>query len=227
MARKLSKASSTKILWVEGRWTSNPELVPSLLQKGFQVERVASGKEALESVGENKHDLVIVDAASMRTNGKRICSSIRDKINGLPILVISDKQHAIEEGFECANEILMLPFTQRKLVNRIGPLLPMDEGGMLKAGPLELDLETHAVRAQGKKTVLTPRLVRLLRMLIDNKGEVVERDALFKKVWRTNYTGDTRTLDVHISWLRQAIEKDPKKPKLLHTIRGMGYRLDI
>lgn len=214
-------------MWIEGRWSSNPEFVSSLLQKGFQVERVASGKEALETVGEGKQDLVIVDAASMRTNGKRICSSIRDKVNGVPILVISDKQHPIDENFECANEILILPFTQRKLVNRIGPLLPTDEGGMLKAGPIELDLETHAVRAQGKKTVLTPRLVRLLRMLIDNKGEVVERDALFKKVWRTNYTGDTRTLDVHISWLRQAIERDPKKPKLLHTIRGMGYRLDI
>src|SRR3990172_2037707 len=228
MARKLSKATNTKVLWVEGRWSSNPEFVPSLIQKGFQVERVTSGKEALKSVGEGKHDLVIVDAASMRTNGKRICSSISSRVHGLPILLISDKQHPIEEGSAaCASEILMLPFTQRKLINRIGPLLPADEGGMLRAGPLELDLETHAVRAQGKKTVMTPRLVRLLRMLIDNKGEVVERNALFRKVWRTNYTGDTRTLDVHISWLRNAIEKDPKKPKLLHTIRGMGYRLDI
>jgi DNA-binding response OmpR family regulator len=75
--------------------------------------------------------------------------------------------------------------------------------------------------------VLTQRLVRLLQLLIDSKGEVVERNALFKKVWRTNYTGDTRTLDVHISWLRNAIEKDPKKPKLLVTVRGVGYRLDI
>lgn len=228
MARKLSKASSTKILWIEGHWASNPEFVPSLIQKGFQVERVTSGKEALKSVGEGKHHLVIVDAASMRTNGKRICSSINEKVNGLPILLISDKQHPIEEGATtCASEILMLPFTQRKLLNRIGPLLPADEGGMLRVGPLELDLETHALRANGKKTVLTPRLLRLLRMLIDNKGEVVERNTLFKKVWKTNYTGDTRTLDVHISWLRLAIEKDPKKPKLLHTIRGLGYRLDI
>lgn len=227
MARKLPQAGTTRILWVEGRWTSNSEFVPTLLQKGFQVERVRSGKGALQSVAEGKHDLVIVDAASMRTNGKRICSSIRDKVSGLPILVISDKQHPIEEGFECASEILTLPFTQRKLINRIAPLLPTDEGGMLRAGPLELDLETHAVRVGGKKTVLTPRLMRLLRLLIEYKGEAVERDALFKKVWRTNYTGDTRTLDVHISWLRQAIEKDPKKPKLLHTIRGLGYRLDI
>ncbi|MEX2144047.1 MAG: response regulator transcription factor [Anaerolineales bacterium] len=227
MARKLSKASNTKILWVEGRWASNPEFVPSLLQKGFKVERVTSGKEALKSVGEGKHDLVIVDAASMRTNGKRICASISSRVNGLPILLISDAQHPIEEDSTCANEILLLPFTQRKLINRIGPLLPADEGGMLRAGPLELDLETHAVRAHGKKTVLTPRLVRLLRMLIDNKGEVVERNTLFKKVWRTNYTGDTRTLDVHVSWLRDAIEKDSKKPKLLLTMRGVGYRLDI
>lgn len=227
MARKLSQASKTKILWVEGRWTNNAEFVDSLTKKGFQVERVASGKDALESVSASKHDLVIVDAASMRTNGKRICSSIRSRVNGMPILVISDPHRPLEDGFECANEILLLPFTQRKLINRIGPLLPTDEGGLLKAGPIELDLESHAVKVGSKKTTLTPRLVRLLRMLIDHKGEVVERDALFKKVWKTNYTGDTRTLDVHISWLRNAIEKDPKKPKILMTARGMGYRLDI
>jgi DNA-binding response OmpR family regulator len=227
MARKLSKASNTKILWVEGRWASNPEFVPSLIQKGFKVERVTSGKEALKSVGEGKHDLVIVDAASMRTNGKRICSSISSRVHSLPILLISDTQHPVAEDSTCANEVLLLPFTQRKLINRIGPLLPANEGGMLRVGPLELDMETHAVRANGKKTVLTPRLVRLLRLLIDNKGEVVERNSLFRKVWRTNYTGDTRTLDVHISWLRNAIEKDPKKPKLLLTMRGVGYRLDI
>jgi DNA-binding response OmpR family regulator len=214
-------------LWVEGRWTNNAEFVDSLTKKGFQVQRVSTGKNALESVSASKHDLVIVDAASMRTNGKRICSSIRARVNGMPILVISDPHRPLEEGFECANEVLLLPFTQRKLINRIGPLLPSEEGGLLKAGPIELDLESHAVKVGAKKTVLTPRLVRLLRMLIDHKGEVVERDALFKKVWKTNYTGDTRTLDVHISWLRNAIEKDPKKPKMLVTARGMGYRLDI
>jgi DNA-binding response OmpR family regulator len=227
MARKLSKASNTRILWVEGRWTSNAEFVPSLLQKGFQVQRVSSGKEAVETVSPSKHDLVIVDAASMRTNGKRICTSLREKVNGISILVISDKAHPIEEGFSCADEVLLLPFTQRKLINRIGPWLPEDESGMLKVGPLELDLEAYAVRAHGKKTKLTPRLMRLLKLLIESSGKEVERDALFKKVWKTEYTGDTRTLDVHISWLRAAIEKDPKTPKLLRTIRGKGYRLDV
>lgn len=227
MARKLSQASKTKILWVEGRWVSNGEFVPALLKKGFQVQRVSSGKDALESVSEAKHDLVILDAASMRTNGRRICTSIRNRVNGMPILLISDPNRPLEPDFECANEVLVLPFTQRKLLNRIAPLLPPAEGRLLKAGPIELDQDSHAVKVGTKKTVLTPRLVKLLQLLIESKGEVVERNSLFKKAWKTNYTGDTRTLDVHISWLRNAIEKDPKKPKLLVTVRGVGYRLDI
>ncbi len=227
MARKLSQASKTKILWVEGRWVSNGEFVPALLKKGFQVQRVSSGKDALESVSEAKHDLVILDAASMRTNGRRICTSIRNRVNGMPILLISDPNRPLEPDFECANEVLVLPFTQRKLLNRIAPLLPPAEGRLLKAGPIELDQDSHAVKVGNKKTVLTPRLVKLLQLLIESKGEVVERNSLFKKAWKTNYTGDTRTLDVHISWLRNAIEKDPKKPKLLVTVRGVGYRLDI
>lgn len=227
MARKSSKNDNYKVLWIEGRWKSNADFVPSLLQKGFMVDRVSSGKEAIANVGRKKHDIVVVDAASMRTSGKRICRSLRDRVNGMPIMLISDPNRKVDKDFDCANVILTLPFTQRKLINRIGPLLPSDEKGLLKAGAIQLDTEKKYVRAHGKKTALTPRLVLLLKMLIDHKGEVVERNKLFKKVWRTDYTGDTRTLDVHISWLRQAIEKDPKKPKLLLTMRGVGYRLDV
>jgi DNA-binding response OmpR family regulator len=79
----------------------------------------------------------------------------------------------------------------------------------------------------GKNTRLTPRLALLLQLLIEHRGEVVERETLFKRVWETDYTGDTRTLDVHISWLRRAIELDPNHPKFLHTVRGVGYRLDV
>jgi len=120
-----------------------------------------------------------------------------------------------------------LPFTAQKLVNRIKPLLPGDGKNMVHAGPLKLDLDKRRVRCLNKSSKLTPRLIALLRLLMDKHGEVVERDALFKKVWETNYTGDTRTLDVHISWLRQAIEIDPDNPKFLKTIRGVGYRLDV
>jgi DNA-binding response OmpR family regulator len=98
---------------------------------------------------------------------------------------------------------------------------------MIHVGPLRLDVEQRRVRCLGKNSKLTPRLTSLLQLLMDKHGEVVEREALFKKVWETNYTGDTRTLDVHISWLRRAIELDPLKPKFLKTIRGVGYRLDV
>jgi DNA-binding response OmpR family regulator len=106
-------------------------------------------------------------------------------------------------------------------------LLPGDGNNVVSTGPIRLDIENRRVKSLGKSTKLTPRLITLLQILMDKHGEVVEREALFKKVWETNYTGDTRTLDVHISWLRQAIELDPDNPKFLKTIRGVGYRLDV
>ncbi len=83
------------------------------------------------------------------------------------------------------------------------------------------------VQCPGKQARLTPRLVHLLKALIKQHGEVIERKALFSQVWETNYTDDTRTLDVHISWLRQAIETDPDNPQYLKTVRGVGYLLDV
>ncbi|MCZ7552982.1 MAG: helix-turn-helix domain-containing protein [Anaerolineales bacterium] len=82
------------------------------------------------------------------------------------------------------------------------------------------------MRCQGREATLTPRLAQLLKMLLEHSGEVIERDELFRQIWHTEYTLDTRTLDVHISWLRQAIEEEPRKPRFLKTIRGVGYRLD-
>jgi DNA-binding response OmpR family regulator len=122
---------------------------------------------------------------------------------------------------------LSLPFTIRKLLNRIVPLLPGEGQKLLKAGPIHLDLERKQVRCQGRESRLTPRLARILEVLIQSPGVVLERERLFREVWNTEYTGDTRTLDVHISWLRQALEEDPRNPQFLKTIRGVGYRLDI
>jgi DNA-binding response OmpR family regulator len=97
----------------------------------------------------------------------------------------------------------------------------------LHIGSIRLDLERKRVRCQGREAFLTPRLVHLLHTLMQHPGEVIDRKQLFREVWNTEYTGDTRPLDVHISWLRQAIEEDPRKPHILKTIRGVGYRLDV
>lgn len=227
MPKKTTISANSKILWIEGRWSNSQNFVSVLRNKGFNIDTVPTGKTAIETISKRRYNLVVVNAASMRTSGKRICRSIRERRGNLPILLICDPEKVVKGNPECINTVLVLPFTSRKLVNRIEPLLPGDEDRMIKAGQILLDPARNQVRCHGKKSTLTPRLVRLLSTLIESKGEVVEREDLFREVWLTNYTGDTRTLDVHISWLRQAIEKDPRNPQILKTIRGVGYRLDV
>ena len=216
-----------KIYWIHGRWATDPQLKTAIEQKGGIVEDISTGSTALKKIKKSKPSVVIVDAASMRSSGIRICKSIRDTAKNLPIILITSESRSTNEKVPYADYVLKLPFTARKLINRILPLLPGDDEHSLKAGPIILDLERKQVKCNGKKTTLTPRLVRLLKMLIDQRGDIVDRNELFKEVWRTDYTGDTRTLDVHISWLRNAIEKDPRKPVLLTTILRKGYRLEI
>jgi DNA-binding response OmpR family regulator len=214
------------LLVIEGKHADHPAFVPALRKKGFTVEQVTNGSEALARLaGGLDPDVVVVNAASLRTSGKRICKSLRDKGSKLPILLILDPDQKIEKVD--ADVLLSLPFTAQKLVNRIRHLLPGNAGDDIHAGPVRLDVEKRVVRCLGKQTRLTPRLMRLLKALIEHKGEVVERKVLFSHVWETDYTDDTRTLDVHISWLRRAIEEVPEEPKYLKTIRGVGYRLDV
>lgn len=215
-----------KILWVEGKRAEGPSFVPDLRRKGFSIDTVMTGKAALERLTEVGTDLVIVDAASFRTSGLRICQVLRQEREKLPILLIANPERPDSKD-TCADVVLHLPFTSRKLVNRILPLLPAVSNNLLHAGPISLDLERKSVRCGEKETRLTPRLTHLLKVFLKHPGEVLERESLFRQVWNTEYTGDTRTLDVHISWLRQAIEMDPRKPRFLRTIRGVGYRLDV
>jgi DNA-binding response OmpR family regulator len=213
------------ILIIEGRHAEIPSFENDLRKKGFHVIAARSGSEALSRLAKTAPTLVVVNAASLRSSGIRICQSLKDKKNGLPIILILEPSKAVTK--ETADVILNLPFTVQKLANRIKPLLPGDGKNTLQQGPMRLDLERRRVHCLGKNSKLTPRLVTLLQVLMKQHGEVVEREVLFKKVWETDYTGDTRTLDVHISWLRRAIEMDPLKPKFLKTIRGVGYRLDL
>jgi DNA-binding response OmpR family regulator len=216
-----------KILLVEGKRAESPSFLIGLTRKGFQVESVPNGSAALARLAEDLPHLVIVNASSMRTSGKRICLSLRDKINALPIVLIVDAAAGSMNKVD-ANLVLTLPFTLQKLVNRIRPLLPaLDQKDLLLAGPLQLDVEQRLVRCESRQARLTPRLVTLLKVLMENPGQLIERKELFKQVWDTAYTVDTRTLDVHVSWLRQAVEDDPRHPRYIKTIRGVGYRLDV
>jgi DNA-binding response OmpR family regulator len=214
------------ILIIEGKKAERPAFAAQLQKKGFLVSTAVNGNEALTRLDEVAPDLVVVNAASLGSTGVRICQSLQEKQEEhLPIVLILAEDKTVEKS--AADAVLNLPFTVQKLVNRIKPLLPGDGTNVIHAGPIRLDLEHRRVRCLGKNARLTPRLATLLQILLQHRGEVIEREELFKKVWDTNYTGDTRTLDVHISWLRRAIELDPDHPKFLHTVRGVGYRLDV
>jgi DNA-binding response OmpR family regulator len=217
---------TAKILLIEGKQADHDSFAPGLVKKGNQVETTANGSLALARLVSLDPDMVIVDAASLRTNGKRICQSLRRENEILPIILILPQDHKLTEKVD-ANVVLILPFTVQKLANRIRPFMPVDESDLLHVGPIRLNLKQRQVRCLGRQSRLTPHLVTLLKLLMEHPGEVMERGTLFRLAWNTEYTGDTRTLDVHLSWLRRAIEADPRHPRFLKTVRGVGYRLDI
>jgi DNA-binding response OmpR family regulator len=218
--------NNATLLLIEGKHADHPTFTPALRKKGFVVELVSSGSEALARLAAGfAPALVVVNAATLRISGKRICKSLREKNVNLPILLILEEDREAENVD--ADAVLSLPFTAQKLVNRIRHLLPGDGKNNVNAGPIRLDIEKRMVHCGEKQSRLTPRLVGLLKILMEHHGEVIERKVLFSQVWETNYTDDTRTLDVHVSWLRQAIEADPDAPQYLKTIRGVGYRLDL
>ncbi|MBA4375536.1 MAG: hypothetical protein C0401_05110 [Anaerolinea sp.] len=214
------------ILLIEGKRTDHPSFAAGLTKKGYLVESMPSGAAALAHLEAGIPDLVVIDASSMRTSGKRICQSLHEKKTTLPVILVIDQNGDPNDTYG-ANAVLVLPFTMQKLVNRVRHLLPIQNNGGLVVGPLMLDVEQHRAILENKQIQLTPRLVLLLKILMEHPGEVINREDMFREAWETDYTGDTRSLDVHMSWLRQAVEENPRHPKFIKTIRGVGYRLDV
>ncbi len=214
------------ILIVEGRRGNHSSFAEELEDKGYSVTQTPSGSAGLGLMEEINPDIVVVDAASLRTSGIRICQSFRKADGEIPIILIVSRDVSLPEVVD-ANLILRLPFTIQKLANRLKAYHETDDKYILQVGPIELNTKTQLVTCEDRHTKLTPRLVEILQILMKNHGKVVERTPLFTRVWDTDYTGDTRTLDVHISWLRQAVEEDPSNPQLIRTKRGVGYYLDV
>jgi DNA-binding response OmpR family regulator len=214
------------VILVEGKRADRSDYLTGIDKKGFNVESAANGSEALRMLKEIEPKAIIVDAASMRTSGTRICSGLRKASQETPIFLIVAKNQKIS-NLDSADEVLKLPFTLQKLLNRLKPYMSMDTNKKLEAGSIKLDLKQRWLYCGDKRTRLTPRLFILMETFMRHPGEVLDRKVLFKKLWETDYTGDMRSLDVHISWLRQALEDDPRHPKYIKTERGVGYRLEV
>lgn len=214
------------VLLIEGKRADRPSYMTGLGKKGFEVESVQTGTEAMKRMKSIEPKAVIVDAASMRTSGTRICNGLKKVSEDIPvILIVAEDQKGINP--DCADEVLQLPFTLQKLLNRLKPYMTINQNKRLVVGCIELDLKQRWVYCNGKRTRLTPRLFVLMETLMRRPGEVLTREELFKQLWETDYLGDTRSLDVHISWLRQAVEDDPRHPTFIKTERGVGYRLEV
>lgn len=213
------------VLLVESDKASAPSFASALEKRGYDLTVAHSTADAVAQVNGSAPDVIVVDAASLKTSGTRMCRELRKALDAARILLVIDKKIAIDEN-NGADLTLQHPFTPRKLLNGVNRLLPASEGAALQVGPIKLNLAQRKVRCGAREERLTPKQSKLLEVLMRHSGEVVSRKTLIKQVWDTDYTGDTRTLDVHVSWLRSVIEPNPLKPRYLKTLRGQGYRLD-
>ena len=215
-----------RILLIEGKQTERPSFFFSLQSKGYDVDLARNGVNAIAKMNEHEADIAILDAASMHTSGKQIISSLKKRFPKLRVILIVDDSYDKRKLSSEADVVLTHPFALHKLMNRINVILAdNNSSSIIDAGTIRFDPEVQIVFAHGNSYALTPRVSALLEMLIRNQGEIVAREDLYRQVWKTDNVDDMRTLDVHIRWLREAIEEDPKHPKLLQTIRGKGYRL--
>ncbi|HEX3050263.1 MAG TPA: response regulator transcription factor [Aggregatilineaceae bacterium] len=214
---------AVRILLIENERANSISFVVALQQK-YQVQVAHTGKQALLLAQTTKPDVVVLDAASLHTSGNRICSRLRMTFGELPIIHIRAENLPGETS--AANVILTPPFTPRKLINRIerfiAPIM-VDEGKVLELGSFSLNLEKQMLSTPWNEKKLTPKLVALMEIFMKRPNETLGRRFLMQEVWKTDYMGDTRTLDVHIRWLRKIVEPEARKPRYLLTVRGEGY----
>jgi DNA-binding response OmpR family regulator len=209
------------LFWIQGSHHSTGKtLISDLRQIGYQIDVFNSGKAALDALQHSKPDATVLDAQSLGTTGTRLCQALHDAQQIVFLLASPDR----EAPSPAADETLIYPFTLQKLKNRLQACLANGKE-RIQAGPITLYPDPGRVECYGRTTFLTPRAVKLLMLLIENRNQAVRRDWLFSKVWDTHYVEDTRSLDVHIRWIRQAIEEDSHSPRLLKTLRGFGFIL--
>jgi DNA-binding response OmpR family regulator len=216
--------SIARILLI-GRSQSKGASFPTALQKRYDLTIMPNGAQARTWAQHHPPHLIILDAVSLRTPGERICRSLRRALPNTPFVHIHPGPPSLVDS--AADEVLIPPFTSRKLFNSIERLITLSEDEIITCGPLVLNVPRRMLITPQQETQLTPRVALLLALFMQRPGETLDRKTLMEEVWKTDYMGDTRTLDVHIRWIRQAIEANPGTPVYLKTVRGVGYRLDI
>lgn len=231
--------SKSRILIVEDDRTLRENLRYNLLAKGYEVVAVADGGEALRSALEESPDLVILDLMIPTISGVEVCKTLRRNGSIVPILMLTamDSESNLVEGLESgADDYVTKPFSLDELLARIETQLrrmnalenaqSTNELEQIVIGDLTIDVPSRVVMIFGIPIETAYREFELLFYLATNLGRVFTRDQLLHIVWGIDYAGNTRTVDVHIRWLRKKIESDASNPRYLKTMRGVGYKMD-
>jgi two-component system alkaline phosphatase synthesis response regulator PhoP len=224
-----------KILIVDDEANIRELIAFNLKNEGYRLLTAADGISALRMIKEEKPSLILLDLMLPGMNGYDVCKEVRreKELSTTPIIILSAKDAEFDKvlGLELgADDYITKPFSVRELVARVKAVLrrtvPLVESRSFSIENITVDFEKHEVKRDGTKVDLTLKEFELLEILIKNKGRVMTRDFLLDKIWGYEYLGETRTVDVHIRHLRQKIEEDDKNPKLIETIRGVGYRFN-
>ena len=233
---------SVKVLLVEDEKSIADGIIYNLKNEGLKVTHVDDGKIAIDIFNEEHFDLIILDIMLPEVSGLEICKAIR-KSSNVPIIMLTakddenDKISGLEMG---ADDYITKPFSVKELISRVKAVLRRTKNSELLRG-IDEDLNfakeitigniamsplRYEAKVDNEIIELRPREFELLYYLCENAGNIISRDKLFSKVWGYSFAGNSKTLDVHIQRIRERIEVNPKSPKRLVTIRGVGYKLN-
>jgi two-component system, OmpR family, alkaline phosphatase synthesis response regulator PhoP len=224
---------SGKILVVEDEPAIAEAVSYALTEAGYDVDAVGDGRAALEAARRESYDLMVLDLLLPGVSGIDVCRDLRAE-SDLPIVMLTAlaEEHDRVTGLDLgADDYVTKPFSVAELVSRVRALLRRREldrrrsAAVVKVGGLHLDIGRHDATVDGKPLKLTRSEFRIVALLASEPGRVFSRDELVRHLWQSDFVGDRRAIDVHISNLRRKLEPEPRHPRRLLTIRGVGYKL--
>ena len=224
------------LLLVEDEETLSRAIAYSLTQEGYSLLTATDGAQGLALARERRPDLVLLDIMLPSLNGFEVCRALRSE-NNVPVLMLTARTTETDKiaGFDLgADDYMTKPFSMRELLARVKALLRRSEMSraeeaaprLIATGELSLDVPRRQVLRRGAPVALRPKEFDLFAFLLQHPGLVFSRDTLLERVWGYDFAGGTRTVDVHMRWLREKVEDDPANPQHLTTVRGVGYRFE-
>ncbi len=228
----------TSVLIVEDEESLAEPLAFLLKKEGFDVHLASDGPTALQTFENQQVDIVLLDLMLPGMSGTEVCRQLR-LTSSVPVIMVTARDSEIDKvvGLELgADDYVTKPYYARELIARIRavlrrggesePIIEEDDGMILREDRVVMDVERHIVKVDGEQIPMPLKEFDLLEYLMRNSGRVLTRGQLIDRVWGPDYVGDTKTLDVHVKRLRTKIERNPSRPEILVTVRGLGYKFE-